>query len=197
MKRSRITRWVLSSVALSLGAWFWEAPSLALGAGTNVSIVDFAFNPPSVTINANDSVIWIWQGPTSVHTTTSDTNSATMWDSGLMSAAVPGFTNVFKSSGTFPYHCNVHPTLMMGTVTVQGPGPVQPKLTSIQRPSPASFQFSYSTTAGVAYVVQRSANLVNWNTLATNNASGSQATFTDNAANAAASFYRVKILPAP
>lgn len=291
MKRMRIARWLLSSIVPALGVSVWVAPLPVQGASTNVNIVDFAFNPASVTIQAHDSVVWTWTA-SFTHTTTSNTNDTTVWDSGFMNATAPKFTNTFNANGTFPYHCTVHPTLMLGTVTVgsqiatnvpptvsitaptngtvfaapwtgaikatdgdsdgtvtqlqflagatvlgtltnppanasftvtnlaagsytlkavatdnggasttssgvsitvAAPAPIS--LSSPKKLSAASFQLSYSTTPGLSYVVQRSADLFHWNPLATNSASGSQASFTDNAAPAASNFYRVELLP--
>jgi plastocyanin len=290
MKILRIARRFLASLTLGSGFWCLLGTLPVSAASTSVSIVDFSFNPPTVTIHVNDTVVWNWVGPTT-HTSTSDTG---VWDSGFLSSGNAQFTHAFTSSGSFPYHCNVHPTLMMGTVTVQGQTqtnvppavsitaptngaifaapwtgtikatasdsdgtvtqiqfmagatvlgtlnspPANPTLTvtnlaagdyiltavatdnggasttssgiritvvapapislgSVKKPSAASFQLSYSTTAGLGYVVQRSADLIHWNPVATNSASGSQASFTDTTATAAANFYRVELLPNP
>jgi plastocyanin len=86
---------------------------LALSATTaNVSIVNFAFSPPSVNINVNDSVKWTWAG--SPHSTSSDTG---LWESGVRGTGAI-FTHTFTSAGSFPFHCSVHP-FMTGTITVQ------------------------------------------------------------------------------
>ena len=56
----------------------------------------------------------IWQNKDNTqHTTTSD--SPGVWDSGILS---PGqsFSVKFNSTGTFTYHCNIHP--MTGTIQV-------------------------------------------------------------------------------
>lgn len=110
MKISRCFRAlaILAGVALA-----WSEPQSVLAAGASVSIVDFAFNPASVTVQVNDSVTWTWVGPT-VHTTTSDTG---LWDSGFMGPTVPTFSHTFASSGSFPYLCTVHP-FMKGSVIV-------------------------------------------------------------------------------
>ena len=96
-------------------AWSCFVAVSARAATAGVSIVDFAFNPSSVTVNVNDSVVWTWIGPT-IHTSTSDTG---LWDSGILSGSANKFTHVFMATGSFPYHCSVHP-FMTGAVTVQG-----------------------------------------------------------------------------
>jgi len=291
MKKSRIAPGVFSfMMALAIGSSCWLVTAPVMGASTSVSIVDFSFNPSSVTIHANDSVVWNWVGPTT-HTSTSDT--AGLWDSGFMGSAAPQFSHTFPSSGSFPYHCTLHPFMtasvtvqaqtqtnvpptvsitsptngavfaapwsgtikvtsadsdgtvtqlqfladatVLGTltnppanasftvtnlaagnhtlkavatdnggastpsagisITVAAPGPIS--LGSAKKSSATSFQFNYGATPGLSYVVQRSSNLISWISLATNSASTSQGSFTDNAASAAANFYRVKLLANP
>jgi hypothetical protein len=105
-----------------------------LAASANVNIIDFAFNPASVTIHVNDSVVWTWIGPT-VHTATSDTG---LWDSGLLSTPGAKFTHTFTSSGSFPYFCVVHP-FMTASVSVQSqPPPNVPPTVSITSPANGS-----------------------------------------------------------
>jgi plastocyanin len=288
MKKSRSAWRFLTSLTLASGFWCWLGTLPASGASTNVSIVDYSFNPSSVTIHVNDSVVWNWVGPTT-HTTT-DTG---VWDSGFLSSGNAQFTRTFTSSGSFPYHCTLHafmtasvtvqaqtqsnvpPTVsitaptngavfsspwtgtikatasdsdgtvtkiqfmagatVLGTlnspptnptftvtnlaagnylltavatdnggastpsagisITVVAPAPIN--LGSVKKSSATSFQLNYSATPGLNYVVQRSANLLSWTSLATNSASTSQASFTDTAATAAANFYRIKLLPNP
>jgi plastocyanin len=287
MKKSRIARSFLSFITLAMWSSCWVATLPVRGASASVSIVDFSFNPSSVTIQANDSVVWNWLGPTT-HTSTSDTS---LWNSGFLSSGNAQFSHTFSASGSFPYHCTLHP-FMTASVTVRAPvqtnvpptvsitaptngavfaapwtgtimaasadsdgtvtqlqfmagttvlgklanppanasftvtnlaagsytlkaiatdnggasttssgvgitvaAPAPNSLSSAKKSSPTSFQLSYSTTPGLSYVVQRSADLFHWNPLATNSASGSQGSFTDNAASAAANFYRVKLLP--
>jgi plastocyanin len=59
----------------------------------------------------------VWTNSTAApHTSTSDGSSAVTWDSSIIS---PGqtFHFTFMQTGTFHYHCNVHPT-MHGTIVV-------------------------------------------------------------------------------
>jgi LPXTG-motif cell wall-anchored protein len=90
------------------------APALA----ASVSMVDFDFQPATVTISAGQSVTWS-NNASDPHTSTSDTGA---WDSGTVN---PGgsFTHTFNSVGTFAYHCTFHQSLgMVGTVIVQATG---------------------------------------------------------------------------
>jgi plastocyanin len=82
---------------------------------TDVSIVDFAFQPRWITITAGLSIRWINAGQLP-HTATSDISSPQSWDSGALQ---PGevFTETFNTPGSYPYHCTFHPG-MLGTVTV-------------------------------------------------------------------------------
>ncbi|MGH7675206.1 MAG: cupredoxin domain-containing protein [Gemmatimonadales bacterium] len=97
-----------------------DAPDSPIPGSTtvNVAIGDFLYQPDTVTIARGSSVVWTNTGP-SPHTTTSDSS---YWDSKAMAVAGPGsvgrFARQFQSVGTFPYHCDLHPADMNGTVIV-------------------------------------------------------------------------------
>jgi plastocyanin len=78
----------------------------------SVSIVDFDYDPRSLTVHAGDTVQWTNDGQVPEgHTVTGDG-----LDSGVLhSGASYSFT--FKSSGTFSYICTLHPN-MKGSVHV-------------------------------------------------------------------------------
>ncbi len=82
-------------------------------------------------------------------------------------------------------------------VTIHVLTPVPITLGSPQRVSSNRFQFTYTATPGLKYVVQRSANLAGFNSLATNTAASSPVTFVDTNASAAVNFYQVKLQPNP
>jgi plastocyanin len=96
-----------------------------------VTIRDFTFSPATVTIKAGTTVQWTNSGP-SAHTTTSD---AATWNSGTLSAPTGGgaygggsaggtFAFMFNATGTYGYHCALHPPSVpqyagfTGTITV-------------------------------------------------------------------------------
>ncbi len=79
---------------------------------------NFAFSPASLTIKAGTTVMWknTTQSP---HTVTSDDGKS--FDSGSANpiAAQGGtFSFTFNTSGTFAYHCSIHP-FMKATIIVQ------------------------------------------------------------------------------
>jgi len=80
-------------------------------------------------------------------------------------------------------------------VRVVSPAPIT--LSAAQRLSTTSFQFNYSATIGLSYVVERSADLSQWVARSTNTARSSSEVFLDQNASSNAGFYRVQLLPNP
>jgi len=79
-----------------------------------VAITDFAYAPNPLTIDAGSVVTWSNTSGQD-HTVTSD--SGTALASGTLG---PGdsYGNLFDTPGTYSYHCEIHPTLMKGTIIV-------------------------------------------------------------------------------
>ena len=75
--------------------------------------------------------------------------------------------------------------------------PVPIVLSAILRPSPTSFQFSYSANVGLQYIVLRSGDLRSFTPISTNTAASNPETFLDSGAAGVANFYRVGRLPNP
>jgi len=93
------------------------------GKVVSVSIVDNAFNPPNVPINAGDTVRWTNNGALP-HTVTSNPGpagcappSTENFASGTLSTNNT-FQHTFNTAGSFAYHCEIHGCSMAGTVTV-------------------------------------------------------------------------------
>lgn len=83
------------------------------------------FDPPEVTINVGDSVIWT-NDDSATHTVTSgDPNDPGTWgqafDSGL---GVPrsSFEHMFDAAGEYPYLCQLHPWMTGKVTVVEGMG---------------------------------------------------------------------------
>lgn len=88
------------------------APSGDAVRAEKVEIVEFAYDPDPVTIEAGGKVIWI-NRDSAPHTATADDGSfdtETLEEGKLKSES-------FKEPGTYSYFCEIHPT-MQGTVEV-------------------------------------------------------------------------------
>ncbi len=81
------------------------------------------------------------------------------------------------------------------TVTIITPSPIT--LSSPQKLSATSFQFSYTANPGLSYIIQRASGLSAWVPLATNTAVNSPMPFTDNNATGNPDSYRVELAPNP
>lgn len=88
-----------------------ETPTAAI---VTVSIKNFSFNPPTLTVRTGTKVTWINSDSVS-HTVTSDSDN--LLNSPTLS---PGqsFSFTFTDAGTTSYHCNIHPS-MHGKVIVE------------------------------------------------------------------------------
>jgi len=81
----------------------------------------FVFNPPTISIPAGDTVRWTWNG--SPHSTTSGScpggvcTPDGIWNSGTHNTGFVFIQN-FPTAGSFPYFCQVHLSMMQGTITV-------------------------------------------------------------------------------
>ncbi len=79
-----------------------------------VRIVDFAFEPATITIKPGTTVVWTNDGPTE-HNTVS--KKGKVWESNIMEKG-DVYSYRFEKSGEFPYWCTLHPS-MLGTVKVE------------------------------------------------------------------------------
>jgi plastocyanin len=116
-------------LAAGLAAWMLGVGTLAAATFT-VTTPGFAFSPPSVTIQAGDTVSWTGVA-LGGHTVTSDRLKA---DGTPLFDSTTDFLFTFTEPGTYDYHCRTHVALygMRGTVIVQRPLPTvvpgQPRL---------------------------------------------------------------------
>jgi plastocyanin len=111
------------------------AAGVAVASGPSVTIADLAYNPAMVVVQPGDTVTWTNNDQAS-HSVTADDGS---FDSAgaLCSSSItfgclrPGqsYTHTFTSSGTFSYHCRVHPS-MHGTVVVAAASVTTPPSTA-------------------------------------------------------------------
>ncbi len=78
-----------------------------------VTISGYAFSPATLTVSKGATVTWQNNDPVT-HTATANSGA---WNTGNISSGGSG-TVTFSSSGTFAYHCSIHP-MMTGTIVVQ------------------------------------------------------------------------------
>jgi plastocyanin len=81
--------------------------------GNSVTIANFAFSPTSLTVKVGTKVSWT-NNDTVTHTVTANKGA---FNSGPLA---PGstFSFTFTKAGTYSYHCNIHPSMMV-TIVVQ------------------------------------------------------------------------------
>lgn len=80
-------------------------------------MLDFVFDPVTLTVPVGASVTWVNQGA-ALHTATAEDGS---FDSGFL-ATGESFTMTFDREGSFPYLCTLHPG-MTGTIIVDPNAP--------------------------------------------------------------------------
>jgi len=81
-------------------------------AGVAISILEYAFDAPTVEIPVGTTVTWTNDGGV-IHTTTSTDG---LWDSEILSSD-DEFTYTFNEAGSFEYICSLHPS-MVGEIVV-------------------------------------------------------------------------------
>jgi plastocyanin len=83
-------------------------------AEASVRIVDFAFEPATITIKPGTTVVWTNDGPTQ-HTVAN--KEGNVWESTILEkGGVYRFR--FEKAGEYPYWCTLHPS-MLGAVIVK------------------------------------------------------------------------------
>src|SRR5687767_7478951 len=99
---------VMLAVLVAAGGLLTQTRPIAAyqEAAFEVQVVDFAFEPATITVPAGASVTWTNSG-SRPHTVTADDGS---FDSGRLD---PGeqFSQTFDQPGTFTYFCGFHPEM--------------------------------------------------------------------------------------
>jgi plastocyanin len=118
-------KYIKSLLYLLLPSLLLPGLNFMQAATITVQISNFAFTPASISIAAGDTVIWTNTASLTSHTSTSGTVVGGvgmpngLWSSGTVvhNATFPFTFNGFAAN-TYPYFCSIHPTLMVGSVTV-------------------------------------------------------------------------------
>ena len=85
--------------------------------GSTVTIQNMAFNPSTLNVQVGTTVMWINKDSVTHHVV-SDTG---VFDSGDL-ATGQSYNYTFNQTGSFPYHCSIHPS-MTGTIVVSTSAP--------------------------------------------------------------------------
>ena len=101
----------LSACSSGYGASTTKTSSQS-ASGNSVTMANFAFSPATLNVPVGTTVTWTNNDGTT-HTVTSDTG---VFNSGDISPNAT-FSYTFNNTGTFTYHCSIHP-YMQGTVIV-------------------------------------------------------------------------------
>src|SRR5262245_40942331 len=120
---------IACGVVVTIGLSALAAPPLPAVA-QSISIIEYFFNPDTRSIAQSDQIVWTNNGQFK-HTTTSDTG---LWDSGDLTAGMT-FSVTFTQTGTFAFHCSIHP-FMTGTIHVVAPP--TPTLTATRTRTPTA-----------------------------------------------------------
>ncbi len=88
------------------------------GTGSNTAL-NFSPHTITVVIGVNNTIEFLNQDSvTHTVTSTSVPSGATSFDSGNLNAGT-SFTVTLTTSGVYQYHCTIHPSYMIGTITVK------------------------------------------------------------------------------
>jgi plastocyanin len=94
-------------------------PTQTPSQGNAVSIQNFAFVPPTLQVAAGTTVTWTNLDAVD-HQIINDATAQAAQGALFMSNPLPQgatYSFTFTTAGTYPYHCNIHPS-MKGTITV-------------------------------------------------------------------------------
>lgn len=108
---------LLALVALALGACGGDDDGTSMSgdagvdAAATVRLKPVTFEPETATIKVGESVKWEWEGGVQ-HNVNGEGFKSELKRKGT-------FSHTFEAAGTFDYKCDVHPTTMKGTITVE------------------------------------------------------------------------------
>ena len=83
---------------------------------SGTAFTDSQSGTSTTTIRAGETVQWNWVGAFHSSTSGNCCTPSGVWDSGAMSTG--SFSHTFPATGTFPYFCTIHGSMMTGVVMV-------------------------------------------------------------------------------
>ncbi|HEV2927474.1 MAG TPA: cupredoxin family copper-binding protein [Propionibacteriaceae bacterium] len=144
MPASTARRGALALLLAALILFVLGSIEMARAATHAVTIADFAFSPPTLTITAGDMVTWTNEDQV-VHTATSTNGS---FDSGDL-AQGQSFSFTFTTPGTYIYLCTPHPD-MTGQIVVAAAAPAPTASTGGGDIPDVAMPAGWQTSASVA-----------------------------------------------
>lgn len=108
---------LLALLALALGACGGDGGGASMpdgdagDAAATVRLKPVTFEPETATIKVGETVKWEWEGGVQ-HNVNGEGFKSELKRKGT-------FSHTFEEAGTFDYKCDVHPTTMKGTITVE------------------------------------------------------------------------------
>jgi len=143
-----------------LGAIALLLPSSAAAANTRVSIADYAWSQPRVSVDLGEKVTWDWLGPDLAHSVTGISSNSLQWDSdpgtdAPAHRAGDSFTLQFTEPGEYLFQCKLH-AAVRGEVIVSAvpgdpdsdPGPRAPLNLDLRPPTLGSLSMPKQRTNG-------------------------------------------------
>jgi amicyanin len=118
MRNVHSRRGTAAALLLAL-AFGFSAPASALAADAKVTIDNFTFDPPKLTVKAGTTVTWVNRDDIP-HTVASSTR---IFKSKALDTE-DSFTFTFTTPGSYAYFCSLHPH-MTGTIVVEAPSATQ------------------------------------------------------------------------
>lgn len=117
-KKILVALFLGSFVVLGTGAYCGNSSNPASNSSVStsaVSIENMAFNPPNASISSGTTVTWT-NNDSTTHQVESDGNLSNL----LSGEIAPGqtYTFTFNQTGTYTYHCKIHPN-MNGQIVVK------------------------------------------------------------------------------
>lgn len=111
-------RHILFSIMTILG-FFIASTCLKAQTYHNINVANFEFTPSELTVNVGDTVAW--SNSLGEHNVNGTTITFPANPEGFGNGPGPAgwnYTFVFSIPGIYSYHCDIHPDLMFGSVTV-------------------------------------------------------------------------------
>lgn len=121
----KIFLWIVIILAVIAAVWYFTkgrsykpaatTTETTQVSGTVINIKDSAFSPDSLTVKAGETIT-VTNNDFTGHSVTADDGS---FDTGVLGSGQSGSFTAPTKPGTYAFHCQMHPTIMKGTLIVK------------------------------------------------------------------------------